>query len=171
MAHVELSRAPEVHRKLPLDVSHFKFENGRHKHVPDSSNHSLFLVKLLGSSFPEKNAEGTSREMVRFVFRPSLSKHNERFARQYRCGPPPVSPDAGLLRLRSPSFQVLTFLVLLKPLSRSRNVHIHRYRHIYIYKLSLCSVMLCNVVLCGSVSVSVSLSFSSPSPLPPLHHP
>ena len=108
-----------------------------------------------------------------------LSKHNERFARQYRCGPPPVSPDAGLLRLRSPSFQVLTFLVLLKPLSRSRHVHIHRHRHrhiciyiyIYIYKLSLCSVMLCNVVLCGSVSVSVSLDFSSPSPLPPLPSP
>ena len=31
---------------------------GREQHVPDSSNHSLHLMKLLGSSYPEGNVRG-----------------------------------------------------------------------------------------------------------------
>ena len=42
---------------------------GREQHVPDSSIHSLHLTKLLSSSYPGETLEGTSREMVRFVFR------------------------------------------------------------------------------------------------------
>ena len=39
------------------------------QHVPDSASHSLHLTKLLRSSCPGETLEGTSREMVRFVFR------------------------------------------------------------------------------------------------------
>ena len=78
---------------------------GRTRHVPDSSNHSLCLMKLLNSSSPGETAGGTSCEMVRLVFRP-IPEHNERFARQYRYEPPPeFSPDFALLRLGSPSFK------------------------------------------------------------------
>ena len=41
----------------------------REQHDPDSSNHSLCLIKLLSSSYCGESLEGTSREMVRFVFR------------------------------------------------------------------------------------------------------
>ena len=42
----------------------------RHKHVPDSSNHSLYLITLFTSSSPEGHCGGnTSHRMVRFVFR------------------------------------------------------------------------------------------------------
>ena len=46
----------------------------RHKHVPDSSNHSLHLIKLLNSSSPEVHCEGNQP--------PDAPKpKNERFAR------------------------------------------------------------------------------------------
>ena len=45
----------------------------REQHVSDSSNHSLCLIKLLSNSFCGETLEGTSRELVRFVFR-SLSE-------------------------------------------------------------------------------------------------
>ena len=41
----------------------------REHHVPDSSNHSLYLTKLFNSSSPGETLEGTNREMVRFVSR------------------------------------------------------------------------------------------------------
>ena len=53
------------HWMLPM----FKFEKDREQHVPDSSNHSLCLIKLLSNSYCGETVEGTSREMVRFVFR------------------------------------------------------------------------------------------------------
>ena len=59
-----------------------------------------------------------------------VSKHNERFEHQYRQEHPPEFSltllSSFVHHLSSPN----TF-VLLKPLSRSRNVH--RHRHIYIY--------------------------------------
>ena len=33
----------------------------REQHVPDSSNHSLYLIKLLSSSYPGETLDGTSR--------------------------------------------------------------------------------------------------------------
>ena len=53
----------------------------REQHVSDSSNHSLCLIKLLSNSYCGETLEGTSREMVRFVFRSHEKKYNERFAR------------------------------------------------------------------------------------------
>ena len=49
--------------------------------------------------------EGTSSEMVRFVFRPK-TKCNKRFARQHRYEPPQESLlTSPFSRLRSPSFK------------------------------------------------------------------
>ena len=91
-----------------LQISSLRID--REQHVPDSSNHSLCLMKLLNFSSPGGNCGGTSCEMVRLVFRPS-PEYNER---QYRHEPPPAF---ALLKPRSPSFKSL-----LKPLSRSRNI-------------------------------------------------
>ena len=56
MAHVELSLAPEVHQSnhwmLPIQILRI----GQEQHVPDSSNHSLYLIKLFNSSYPEGNS-------------------------------------------------------------------------------------------------------------------
>ena len=41
----------------------------REQHVPDSSSHSLCLIKLLSNRYCGETLEGSSREMVRFVFR------------------------------------------------------------------------------------------------------
>ena len=62
-----------------------------------------------------------------------FSKHNERFARQYRYEPPPGSlltlPFSGCVdHPESPGS-----LVSLKPLSRSRNVHIYIYKEMHIH--------------------------------------
>ena len=68
--HEEFSLAPTSSPKKPLDGTHFKFEEKtENMYVPDSSDHSLHLTKLLISSYPGETLEGTSREMVRFVFR------------------------------------------------------------------------------------------------------
>ena len=63
---------------LPIRSS---LRKDREQHVPDSSNHSLYLIKLLSCSYPGETLEGTSREMVRFVFRSHEKEYNERFAR------------------------------------------------------------------------------------------
>ena len=93
-------------------LSILSLRRGREQHVPDSSNHSLYLMKLFDLSFAP------------------FSKHSERFERQYRHEPPPefslTLPFSSLVHHLSS----LT-LVLLKPLSRSQNVHIHRHIHKY----------------------------------------
>ena len=64
---------PHRFTKETFGFYNFSLRIGREQHVPDSSNLSLYLTKLLSSSFPGETLEGTSREMVRFVFR-SLEK-------------------------------------------------------------------------------------------------
>ena len=45
--------------KKPLDLSHFQnLRIGREQHVPDSSNHSFCLIKLLSFSYPEGHVGG-----------------------------------------------------------------------------------------------------------------
>ena len=54
MAHVEASLSPERFTKRNLwilPISSLRIS--REQHVPDSSNHSLFLIKLFNSSSPE----------------------------------------------------------------------------------------------------------------------
>ena len=64
MDHKELSRAPERFTKrneriLPI----LTFREGREQHIPDSSDHSLFMIKLFNSSSPEGNcAECAARQ-------------------------------------------------------------------------------------------------------------
>ena len=50
-----LTCAREVHQRNPWMLPIFSLRIGRTRHVPDSSNHSLYLMKLLSSS----NFEGT----------------------------------------------------------------------------------------------------------------
>ena len=129
---------PRVHSKRPRVIrqhSHMLFNRilpiyslrvGREQHLPESSNHSLYLMELLRSSYPEETLEGTSCEMVRFVFRSQETSINERFAlhQNFSC----ICPRCVHHLSSHNSF------VLLKPLSRSWNVlpHIHTRIHTYI---------------------------------------
>ena len=90
--------------KKLLDLSNFQvLRIGREQHVPDSSNHSLSLVKPVelqlfwGTRWREPLARWFG---LSFAPKP---KYNERFARQYRYSTR-VSPDFALLRHSSPSF-------------------------------------------------------------------
>ena len=64
-AHIGLSRAPEVHQRNCWMLHIFSLRTGREQHVPDSSSHSLCLIKLFNST----------TEMVRFIFRPFLQEN------------------------------------------------------------------------------------------------
>ena len=57
-AHIGLSRASEVHKRNPGIFPIFSLRIGREQHVHDSSNHSLFLIKLFSFSYPEGNSGG-----------------------------------------------------------------------------------------------------------------
>ena len=52
-----------------------------HKHVPDPSNNSLYLINLFSSTLLREAAEGISSEMVRVCLSPPKPKYKERFAR------------------------------------------------------------------------------------------
>ena len=65
---VWLSGFRDNHRN-PWTLHVFSSRIDREQHVPDSSNHTLYLTKLFSFSCPGETLEGTSREMVRFVFR------------------------------------------------------------------------------------------------------
>ena len=81
-AHVGLSLGPTGSSKTTTGCCpRSSLRKDREQHVPDSSNHSLCLIKLLSNSYGVETLEGTSREMVRFVFRSHEKKYNERFAR------------------------------------------------------------------------------------------
>ena len=50
--------APQVHRRKPLDLTIQGLRKDSEQHVPESSNHSLYMMKLLSSSYPEGNCGG-----------------------------------------------------------------------------------------------------------------
>ena len=56
-AHVRLSCASEVHQN-PWILLIFSLRTSQTRHVPDSSNQSLYLIKLLSSSYPQGNVGG-----------------------------------------------------------------------------------------------------------------
>ena len=67
-SHVELTLGPTGSPKVTAGCCPCSsLRKDREKHVPDS-NHSLYQINLLRSSYPGETLEGTSREMVRFVF-------------------------------------------------------------------------------------------------------
>ena len=109
----------------------------RHKHVPDSSNHSLHLLRLFNSSSPEGHCGGNQLLDGSVCVSPLLQAY--RTILQVRIATPPNAlltlPFSGCVHhLSSPDT-----LVLLKPRSRSRNVHIYiniyknKYRYKYTY--------------------------------------
>ena len=61
IAHVWLSRASEVHQRnfWIFPISSLKI--GREQHVTDSSNHSLYLIKLFSFSNLEENFGGNQQ--------------------------------------------------------------------------------------------------------------
>ena len=61
-AHVGLSSAPQVQQRNPWMLPIFSLRKGRTRNVPDSSNHSLYLIKMLSS-----NPEGKRWILVRFT--------------------------------------------------------------------------------------------------------
>ena len=107
----------------------------REQHVPDSSNHSLSLIKLFSFSCPEGN-----KRLVLF------SKHNERCERQYRHEPPPAfvhhlsSPDT--LCLTQTTFKITEHIHILVHIK----IHIHlRIRsHISILKNICIYIYMCH---------------------------
>ena len=62
-AHVEvLLGHREVHQRNSwLDQTHFQFENRSRTTCPDSSNHSLYLIKLFNSSYTEGHCGGNQQ--------------------------------------------------------------------------------------------------------------
>ena len=69
-AHAALSLGPTSSPKVATGCCPCSsLRKDREQHVPDSSNHSLCLIMLLSNSYCGETLEGTSREMVRFVFR------------------------------------------------------------------------------------------------------
>ena len=58
MAHVELSVGPRGSPKETKESYTKSLRTNREQHVPDSSNHSLYLMKLLTSTCPERNVGG-----------------------------------------------------------------------------------------------------------------
>ena len=112
MARLGLSFIPDVHLgyRWILPVSSLRV--GRGQHVPGSSNHSLYLIKLLGSGYPEGNFGGDRLLGGSISLSPHITMYDERFARQYRCGPTlefPLSlPVTGIVRrLSRPSIYAL----------------------------------------------------------------
>ena len=75
-AHVWLSRASEVHQKTFQSFPFSSLRIDSDRHVTDSSNHSLYLIRLFSFS----NLEGILAQMVRLVspllLSPSLSLHS-----------------------------------------------------------------------------------------------
>ena len=106
-AHAELVLGPTSSPKVTTGCCPCSsLRKDREQHVPDSSNHSLYLIKLLSSSYPRETLEGTSREMVRFVFRSHEKKYNRTICALVSLeASTRVSPDFALLTVRSPSFQ------------------------------------------------------------------
>ena len=97
-------RGPEVHQRNSWILSISSWRTSRTRHVPDFSNHSLFLNTLLNSSYLEGNSgrnkqlNGTislsTHTQVESTFCPSISKRA--FAR--------VFTDFALQRENSPPF-------------------------------------------------------------------
>ena len=50
--------APQVHQRNPWILQNFSLRIDREQHVPDSSNHSLYLTKLFSFSYPGDNGGG-----------------------------------------------------------------------------------------------------------------
>ena len=120
--HVELSLFPEVHQSnrwiLPTDSSRI----GREQHVPESSNRSLYLIKLRRSSYPEGNF-GWNQRLDSSISLPPLhpSVTNDLRVNSVTASTR-VSLDDCPSHVCFTIFRVRQLTPRLKPLSRSRSV-------------------------------------------------
>ena len=88
--------------KKPLDLTYlfFSLRIGREQHFPDSSNHSLYLMKLLSSSYPEGHCDGDQISPLS----PSLTsdKHTVTASASGKGIPPQTRDDTCLRNRRRP---------------------------------------------------------------------
>ena len=104
MAHVELTLVPEIHQSNHRILPIWSLRIGREQQVPDSSNHSLHLIKLFNSINPEGNF-GRNQPLDGSIclssLYPSITKklHVSIATSRHQS-----SPDCALLKHRSPSF-------------------------------------------------------------------
>ena len=108
-----LSLAPEVHQSDHWILPFESLRTGGEQRVPDLSNHSLCLIKLFNSGYPQGNFGGN--QLLDGMISPSalMPKYKERFARQYRYEPPPkfalMLPSSGIVQhLSGPDTYALT---------------------------------------------------------------
>ena len=81
--HTGLSRASErFTERNPCILHIFSLRIDREQHVPDSSNHSLYLIKLIDYSSPEGHCGGNQPQDGSTCLSPPKPKYNERFTRQ-----------------------------------------------------------------------------------------
>ena len=122
------THTPDTHKNGSVSI-------GREQHFPDSSNHSIYLMKLSRSSY--LSGKLRKEPAVRWfgLSFALLTKRHERSERPYRHEPPQEFPltlpfSSFVHHLSSPD----TF-VLLKPLLRSRRMYTctDTYTYIYIY--------------------------------------
>ena len=60
----------------PINLHIFSLRKGREQHVPESSNHSLYLIKLLSSSYPEGHCGWKQLRDSPLSPSPTNDKHN-----------------------------------------------------------------------------------------------
>ena len=101
---MELSLAREVHRKIPQDRTHLKFENGSRRTRSRFHKSFVFFMKMT------ETLEETSYQMVRLDFR------------HFAAATTRVLPDFALLKHISRVFRELTHMRLLKAHGRSPSV-------------------------------------------------
>ena len=124
----------------------FSLRIDREPRVPDSSNHSLYLIKLFNSSSPDGHCGGNQLLGGSVCFSPFLPNISNDL--HVSMATPPGSlqtlPFSGCVHhLSSPDT-----LVLLKPLSRSRNflnIHIHLHIRIRSHINNIC-IYICVIV-------------------------
>lgn len=94
----------------------------RRQQALDSANQSLYLIKLLDSSYPEGKLRKEPVTRWFDEFSPLVPRYGEQFARQYRYGPPsefPLCPSEALFTI----FRVQTRVLLINVMPRLSDLH------------------------------------------------
>ena len=133
---VELSLAPEIRQRNRWILPISSLRIGRTRHVPDSFNHSLHLMRTVQSP------DGS------ICLSPQEAECNERFARQYRYGPP---LEILLTLPFSRCVHNLSVLTLVPTFKITENTHTRCFhepsktQQHFVKKMYDCSVFICAV--------------------------
>ena len=104
MAHEELPIAPEVHQSnlwiLPIQ----SLRIGREQHVSDSCNHSLHLIKLINSTYPEGRFGSEPALDGSIILSPQHPSVTNELHVSIATSLHQSFPDSALLKQSSPSF-------------------------------------------------------------------